>query len=284
MSGFSPQWLAVREPADLAARSRHVLKACQRAFANHSDLTICDMGAGAGASVRAFAHLLPVRQRWILVDHDTQNLAAAKQALGVWADDVVSTDGATTLRHAGRDLEIQTLVQDFARQPACWPVTTGLVTASALLDLAATAWIDLLVAALLERRLPLLVTLTVDGIMTAAPTHPLDDAVFAAFRRHQSGDKGFGPAAGADAAAHLERALAKAGYAIECGDSPWVIERGSPTLLHTMLSGITAAALETGDVNRGQLEQWLRHSVVNIRTLTIGHRDVFAWPGPSLRA
>ena len=281
MSGFSPQWLALREPADLAARNRQVLTACQRSLSRRGDLVICDMGAGTGASVRAFAGLLPRRQRWQLIDHDAQNLAAAKEALGVWADDTASSGDDVVLRRADRHLEIHTVVHDFARQPACWPTGTDLVTASALLDLTATAWIDIFVEALAEHRLPLLATLTVDGTMIAAPAHPLDEPVFTAFRRHQSRDKGFGPAAGANAASHLERALRKSGYEIESGDSPWIIKRSSPSLLHTMLSGIAAAVLETGDMTSADVERWLRHAVVNIRTLTIGHCDVFAWPSQS---
>lgn len=269
MAGFSPEWLALREPADKAARNTDVLASVARAFKNHDSLVICDMGAGTGASVRAFADLLPKRQDWILVDHDPRNLAGAVRALTAWAD---GGDEQIILR-GERRIGLHTLHQDFAADPAPWPADTGLVTASALLDLPSHAWIDAFVARLAERRLPALITLTVDGIMAADPAHALDAQVFDAFRQHQGGDKGFGPSAGAGAAAYLEQALKNAGYKLQCGDSPWVIDRGSPDLLRELLAGIAGAARETG---LDAADAWLSHRLNATTRLTIGHRDVFA--------
>lgn len=264
MSGFSPEWLALREPADIAARNRRVLASCRLAFLQRTDLTICDMGAGTGASVRAFAAFLPRRQDWVLVDHDYRNLAAATACLSGW-----TYDGPAEIR-------VRTVQQDFAHSPPCWPDKTGLVTASALLDLSSRPWIDAFVAGLAARGLPLLATLTVDGAMTTDPAHPLDQPVFAAFRKHQRGDKGFGPAAGAEAAIYLEGRLADAGYAIEAGESPWVIDRSSPVLLNALLAGIAGAVRETGELDGTEVDDWLRHRAAYTNTLTIGHRDVFA--------
>ncbi len=246
MTGFSPEWLALREPADKAARNAKVLASFARAFKDHDSLVICDMGAGTGAAVRAFADLLPKRQDWILVDHDPRNLACAVTALSAWAD-----GGDRQVIHRGdRRIGLRTLHQDFAADPAPWPAGTELVTASALLDLPSHAWIDGFVARLSERKLPALITLTVDGVMAAEPAHELDAPVFDAFRQHQGGDKGFGPSAGAGAAAYLEHSLRNAGYTLECGDSPWVIDRGSPELLRELagLPGVEqVASMEAAD-------------------------------------
>lgn len=276
MTGFSPEWLALREPADRAARNAEVLAACARAFAGRDALVICDMGAGTGASVRALADLLPNRQDWILVDHDPRNLAGALTALAAWADRAARESGQEVIYRGARRIGLRALHRDFAADPAPWPAETGLVTASALLDLPSYAWIDAFVAKLEARRLPALITLTVDGLMTADPAHELDQDVFAAFRRHQSGDKGFGPSAGADAALYLEQSLRAAGYKLECGGSPWVVGRGSPELLRELLTGIAGAARETGVVKDSALDRWLADRRTRTSTLTIGHRDVFA--------
>ena len=264
MTGFSPEWLALREPADRAARNPQVLAACRLAFGGRDELTICDMGAGTGASVRALAPLLPRRQAWVLIDHDHRNLAAAMTALDGWmtADD--------------HNIRIRTLQHDFGRAPTPWPAETGLVTASALLDLPSTSWIDAFVSALAARRLPALITLTVDGVMTAEPVHAFDEPVFTAFRKHQRGDKGFGPSAGPAAARYLEQAFIDAGYTIDAGDSPWTLDQRMATLVRDLLAGIAGAARETGDLNTADIDGWLADRLANTSALVIGHRDVFA--------
>ena len=260
MSGFSPEWLALREPADIAARNPGVLDACGLAFAHREALAICDLGAGTGASLRAFTPILPLHQQWTLVDHDPVNLAA--------------------VHFSGDDsrVKFRVAVHDFAKQPACWPAHTGLVTASALLDLTSADWIVRLVAALAVDRVAVLATLIFNGVIAADPVHPLDAAVANAFNLHQTGDKGFGPAAGPTAADVMAQSLQDAGYEVTAGDSPWSIDRTAPGFLRQTLEGIAMAVRETGLVP--QVDEWLRDRLANVRLLTIGHRDIFARPRP----
>jgi hypothetical protein len=149
------------------------------------------------------------------------------------------------------------------------------VTASALLDLVSSSWIDAFVAAVAAQGASALITLTVDGAMRATPELPGDEAVFAAFRHHQRRDKGFGPAAGPDAAAYVERTFAQAGYDVIAGDSPWEIGASSLALRDALLSGIADAAGETGLAGA---QDWLRARKQGTERLVIGHRDMFARP------
>lgn len=278
MSGFSPEWLALREPADQAARNRQVLTACGRAFADQDTVRVCDVGAGTGASVRALVDLLPRRQFWTLVDSDQENLCAAFDQLARWGTDVKAYDGGLIMRRGERELHVRTHVCDVAATPACWPKGTDLVTASALFDLTSARWLNAFVALLSTQKVALLSMLTFDGLIVAEPVHPLDGAVAAAFCDHQQRDKGFGPAAGPRATEVLEASLENAGYEIEAGESPWTIDRGASALLYATLAGIASAAQEMQTVPPEDIEQWLRASVINTRLLTIGHRDLFARP------
>jgi len=278
VSGFSPEWLALREPADQAARNRQVLTACGRAFADQDTVRVCDVGAGTGASVRALVDLLPRRQFWTLVDSDQENLVAAFDQLARWGTDVKAYDGGLIMRRGERELRVRTHVCDVAATPACWPKGTDLVTASALFDLTSARWLNAFVALLSTQKVALLSMLTFDGLIAAEPVHPLDGAVAAAFRDHQQRDKGFGPAAGPRAAEVLEASLENAGYEIEAGESPWAIDRGASALLYATLAGIASAVQEMQTLPPEDIEQWLRASVINTRLLTIGHRDLFARP------
>ncbi|MGE4062128.1 MAG: hypothetical protein AB7E79_02065 [Rhodospirillaceae bacterium] len=278
MSGFSPEWLALREPADLAARNRQVLTACGRAFENHETIKVCDVGAGTGASVRALAELLPPRQFWTLVDSDEKNLSVSFEQLARWGTDVKAYDGGLAMRKGDRQIFVRTHICDLAQTPACWPKGTHLVTASALFDLTSARWLDAFVALLSTQKVALLSMLTFDGVITSEPEHPLDQVVAEAFCNHQHRDKGFGPAAGPRAPEVLEAALAAADYEIETGESPWALDRGASALLYATLAGIASAVQEIQTVPPEDIEQWLRSSVINTRLLTIGHRDLFARP------
>ena len=119
MSGFSAEWLALREPYDLAARNAAVLDAVADAFLDRARRSRSSISPAAPARrcVPIGPHL-PPRQSWRLVDNDLgllrEGLGAGKSA----ACDVVAKPVDLV-----RDLEL------------ALDGPLDLVTASALLDL-----------------------------------------------------------------------------------------------------------------------------------------------------
>ena len=77
MSGFSAEWLALRESYDLRARNPMVLDAVATRFKSHDTISVVDLACGAGSTVRALSPHLPARQHWDLVDSDPRLLDVA---------------------------------------------------------------------------------------------------------------------------------------------------------------------------------------------------------------
>lgn len=278
MSGFDPAWLALREPADREARNERVLQACQKAFEEKSSLRCCDVGAGTGASVRAFADFLPAKQNWTLVDKDQAVMDAGRDSLATWAEVVAETDRGLTLRHGEKRLDVAFLCKDLAVDPAFWPAETALVTASAFFDLVSADWIGRFVGALASAGAALLATLTVNGTLLVDPPHPRDGDIGAAFRAHQETDKGFGPAAGPWAAGVLTHHLSAAGYSVTTGESPWLLGASQAPLRDAVVEGIAIAVKETGRLPPEKVDAWCKAITRGGRSLRIGHLDVLALP------
>ena len=276
MSGFSAGWLALREPLDHAARNATVAAACAAHFSSMATLSVLDLGCGTGSNLRALAPLLPARQAWRLVDHELALLLAARKALAQWADEAAEDGGGLHLHKSGKTLAVRFEQADLARElSAVMENPAGLVTATALFDLCSPEWIADFVRRLALRRTALLATLTYDGRETWHPPHPADAAMLAAFHSHQRRDKGFGPAAGPEAAGVLARALTGENYRIVQGESPWRIEPGS-TLGDALARGSADAVRETGLVAEAIISDWLRARLPG-GGCTVGHADIFAW-------
>ena len=98
MSGFSAEWLALREPADTAARAPQVTDAVATALAGRTPLRVADLGCGTGSNMRYLASRLPQPQVWRLLDHDAALLATARtlvpQAVDTRVADLRDLDAA----------------------------------------------------------------------------------------------------------------------------------------------------------------------------------------------
>ena len=84
MSGFSIDWLDLREGADRRARADKLLEQArhwlQSDAAGESEIRVVDLGAGTGSTLRAFATGCSAQESlsWHLVDQDAQLLAQAR--------------------------------------------------------------------------------------------------------------------------------------------------------------------------------------------------------------
>lgn len=248
---FSADWLALREPADAAARDPALARRAA-ALAGPAPVVV-DLGCGTGASFRALAPLLPEAAHWRFVDQDPALLALAGETAG------------------GRAELFEADLGDLAALPLD---DATLVTASALLDLVPESW----VAGLARRlRVPFYAALSYVGRMEWTPADPDDAAVAAAFDRHQRGDKGLGPALGPAAADRSARVLQAAGFTVETASSPWRLGCEHVALQRALVEGIAAAAAEAGDEDA--LAWGARRQELAARThCTIGHLDLLAMP------
>ena len=76
----SSDWLALREPADAAARARDLAERLRRELPAAGRGLIHDLGCGSGAMGRWLAPLLPGPQHWVLHDRDADLLTLAAAA------------------------------------------------------------------------------------------------------------------------------------------------------------------------------------------------------------
>lgn len=217
MSGFSADWLALRGPADDAARSESLARRFGRAL--KPGAKVADLGAGTGAMGRWLRPFLPRRARILSVDGDAQLLAHAKAP-------------RKRVSLAGR------------LPPADAYVST------ALIDLVSVAWLRKFLKA--ARGKPVLMCLAVDGRHELIPAHRADKAIFAAFAAHQRRWKGLGQALGPLAPAVLAAEARRLGWQAISVPSDWDLKPGA--LLDATLEGIVdAAGLPAPRVKRTRL-------------------------------
>ena len=289
MSGFSADWLRLREPFDVAARDRELTLGFAAALKHRQpeQCRIIDLAAGSGANFRVLAPLLNVDQDWLLVDCDPALLNAQAEEIVHWSrretwrcekpnQSITVHAGMSTWRAHAWSLDLaQTLDQlDFT---ACDAVTT-----TAFLDIVSADWIETFCQRLVRSQLPLLATLTVDGRRVWTPGHPSDALIEAAFRRHQTRNKGFGPALGPLATTQIANRLSAAGYTVTTMSSDWHVGTMDREMLRRMAEESVAVALETDPSAAALCDDWLAQRATQIDagalTLNIGHIDLLALP------
>jgi SAM-dependent methyltransferase len=270
MSGVrASPWLALREPADAAARAVDLVDELRRGLPEDRPLMVHDLGCGTASMLRWLAPRLPGPQHWVCYDLDADVLAVAE---GEW--ERRAADGSpVSVDVRRRDVTLLT-PDEYAGG--------ALVTASALLDLLTAEELDRLVAACAGACCPALLTLSVTGRVDLWPPHPLDAAVGAAFNAHQrrtiDGRRLLGP----DAAYAVVRAFRMSGYDVLIRPSPWRLAAAAQALTIAWFTDWLAAACEQHREVAPEASKYARQRLADAATgrlrVLVHHRDVLARP------
>jgi len=263
VGGSLSAWLALREPADVAARSSALTNAIVKVLPHGRPLRILDLGSGTGSNVRYLSSRLPGVQEWLLVDHDPELLSEASCSTATCRIETLSRNLATLddqVIFSGRDL----------------------VTASALLDLVSPQWLDTLATRCRTSGAAVLFALTYNGQSRCSPVEPEDEIVRDLMNRHQKRDKGLGgPAAGPEGVACAERSFVAAGYHVRREPSDWILSPDQRELQRQLIEGWAHAATEIAPEESPLIGAWLARRLALVdagsSTVIVGHEDLAAW-------
>jgi hypothetical protein len=262
-----PDWLAARVAADDAARaatvstllpelSRYLIEAAGPG----GTVQIIDLGAGTGANQRWLAPRLPIRQRWLHLDHNpviSRSLPLAAETEIV--DESVEALGELLTRSSGD------------RQ---------LVSCSALLDVLTTEQIQAVCRAVIDNRVPAFFSLTVTGRLRLSPADAHDQLLLAAFNDHQCRAGRAGP----EATTLTVNLLRAAEFAVTTQKTPWRLTAESGlAFVDQMLEERLAAAVAQDPALARTAKAWfeLRRAqlAAGLLRIELDHCDILGLPG-----
>lgn len=271
MTGFSAEWLAMREPVDAAARHPSITQRLSDLLHTGSGASCVDLGCGTGANMRYLSPLIAGPQRWVLVDSDEAHLQRARELMAEWGGESQPVHSLETRRvDLARDLD-QLRVEEGA-----------LVTAAALLDLVSADWLAQLLQRCSARHAIVLFALSYDGSIELDPREPDDELICELVNRHQRTDKGFGPALGPAAVSFACAQLEDLHYQVQTSRSDWVLDGSHAPMQECLLRGWVEAAVEMAPSQKERCEGWLTTRLGYLQRgrsfMRVGHQDVIGWP------
>jgi len=262
-----PDWLAARVAADDAARaatvntllpqlSRYLIEAAGPG----GTVQIIDLGAGTGANQRWLAPRLPIRQRWLHLDHNpviSRSLPLAAETVIV--DESVEALGELLTRSSGD------------RQ---------LVSCSALLDVLTTEQIQAVCRAVIDNRVPAFFSLTVTGGLRLSPADAHDQLLLAAFNDHQRRAGRAGP----EATTLTVNLLRAAEFTVTTQETPWRLTAESGlAFVDQMLEERLAAAVAQDPALARTAKAWLElrraQLAAGLLRIELDHCDILGLPG-----
>ena len=265
----SREWLALREPADAAARAPDLAEQLRRCLPTAGRQVIHDLGCGTGAMGRWLAPRLPGPQHWVLHDRDADLLAIAAEDLPGEAAN-------------GAAVTVETRESDITRLARGDLTDATLITASAMLDLLTGEELAGLVTVCAGAGCPVLLTMSVVGRVDLNPADPLDADVAAAFDAHQRRTTERGRLLGPDAVAVALAGFDRVGADVLVRPSPWRLGASDADLAAQWFNGWVGAACEqqvelfaeTGAYARRRLAE----ATAGQLAVTVDHADLLILP------
>jgi SAM-dependent methyltransferase len=269
MVTVSPDWLALREPADAAARAIDLVAQVRQLLPARRPAVVHDLGCGTGSMARWLAPQLSGPQHWVMYDRDPDLLARA--ALGVPPP---TGDGSR--------VTVETRQRDITRLDQRDLTGASLITASALLDMLTAAEVERIARSCVEAGCVVLLTISVTGHIALTPSDPLDDAIASAFNEHQRRAGDDGRLLGPDAVGAAADMFAGLGADVVIAPSPWRLGASDAVLTTEWFKGWVSAACEQRPeltvATHAYVEQRLADAAAGRLRVTVNHDDLLAAP------
>jgi trans-aconitate methyltransferase len=268
----SSAWLALREPADAAARAIDLVATVRELLPTRPLTVVHDLGCGTGSMARWLAPQLSGPQHWVMYDRDADLLARAAVDVPRLAADgsrvTCETPQCDITRLGQRDLN-----------------GASLITASALLDMLTRAELERIARSCVEAGCIALLTISVTGRIAITPSDPLDEAIASAFNEHQRRAGDDGQLLGPDAVSVATDVFAGLGAEVVIAPSPWRLGTADTALIAEWFTGWVSAACEQRPeltvATHAYVEQRLADAAAGRLRVTVHHHDLLAVPrGP----
>jgi SAM-dependent methyltransferase len=294
VSGFAPEWLAARDPYDVAALDEEaigVLRAWAERRPDDRTLRVVDLGCGTGAGLRRALGWLSGRPvQAYAVDSDPALLA--KLAVGGSDAGPAGAEVGERSVESRERVSVAAVVADLLGplDAAGGPPdgTVDLVVSHAVADLLPLDRFAGRVPALLRPGGIAHVALTYDGVTAFDPVDEpaLDRAIIGAYHRHMDLGRRSNPMhGGSSAGRRLVRAMHSVGLSVvRAAPSIWDVRASDgpdgKAVLAGLLDFVTRSLTELDDVPAADVRRWelARRAQLAAGTLRcrVHHRDVLA--------